>query len=231
MTRRDVSRTSRLLLLGLVFLVLPALTIGLVASRMSGEGDSEATVSSEGRGLTPPRPLGPGEAYVRTVVLPSGDLRVTHWIESSTTLLAVELSLPDVTGVSDVEARNVRVVADGRRVAGSPRITTVPTSYPMLGARSVQVRYRLKGAVERSATSAPGRALTLMTALDVAHEPPPERVTRSFHAPEVLSLACAPTAADAAPEPCGAVDPAGGWTVERTGARVDDRVLAQVSLE
>lgn len=230
MKRPDVSRASRLVLLGLVFLVLPAMTIGLVAGRMGGDEPSAATLESEARGLTPPQPLAPDEAYVRTVVLPSGDLRVTHWIESSTPLLDVDLSLPDVTGAEGVEARNVRVVADGRRVSGAARIATVPASYPLLGALSVQVRYRLKGAVERSEASAPGRALALVTALDVAQEPAPERVTRSLHAPEVLSLACAPVAADATPEPCGALGPAGGWTVERTGARVDDRVLAQVSL-
>ncbi|WP_107768108.1 hypothetical protein [Nocardioides terrigena] len=230
MKRPDPSRASRLLLLGLVFLVLPAMTIALVASRMDGEGSSAATLSSEGRGAPPPQPLAPDESYVRTVVLPSGDLRVTHWIESSATLLDIGLSLPAVTGAAGVEARNVRVLADGRRVSGTARITTVPASYPLLGARSVQVRYRLKGAVERSGASAPGRALALVTALDVTHEPPPQRVVRAILAPEVLSLACAPAVAEGAPEPCGALGPDGGWTVERAGARVDDRVLAQVSL-
>jgi hypothetical protein len=230
MKRPDVNRASRLLLLGLVFLVLPAMTIALVASRMNGEGSSPATLSSEGRGAPPPQPLEADEAYVRTVVLPSGDLRVTHWIESSATLLDIGLSLPSVTGSAGVEARNVRVLADGRRVSGSARITTVSASYPLLGARSVQVRYRLKGAVERSGASAPGRALALLTALDVTLEPPPLRVTHALLASEVLSLACAPAAGDGAPEPCGALGADGGWTVERAGTRVDDRVLAQVSL-
>ena len=223
------SALLRLALLVLVFLVLPATTIALLTDRMGGDGGSVAALGNEARGRTPPRPLGPDATYVRTMVLSSGDLRVVHWIESDDLLLSLGLAVPAVAGAEDVEARNVRVVADGRRVTGPDLIAGYPQSYPLLGAHSVQVRYRLKGAVERSA-SPTGRGLVLVSALDVLQDPAPSHAIRSVLAPEVLSLACAPSTAPTTPAQCGTIDSGGGWSVEQAGERLDERVVAQVSL-
>lgn len=226
----DASRAPRLVLLGLVFLLLPAATLAMVAARRDGSAPREVTLRSQGQELSPDRGVDTDETFVRTRVLPSGDLQVTHWIDSTRLLLTVDLSVPGVTGAEGVSAHHVRVVADGRPVTGPDRITDAPGRFSLLGAHSVEVRYRLTGAVERS-PSVPGRGLALVTSLDVQQEPAPVRVIRSILAPEVLSLACAPTTSQPAPQPCGAVDPGGGWTVELTGDRADDRVLAQVTLE
>ncbi|WP_457207893.1 hypothetical protein [Nocardioides sp. P5_C9_2] len=229
MKRLDASR-ARLLLLGVTFLLLPVATLALLAGHLDGGGvPPAATLSTDGPGRRPPQPLQPGESYVRTVVLPSGDLRVTHWIESDVPLRSVDLAMPAVSGAEAVEVRNVRVVADGRRVTRSRGVASMPEGHPLSGAGSVQVRYRLKGAVEPS-TSTRGRGLALMTSLTVQQDPASVRVFRTVLAPEVLSLACAPTTGRPDPQPCGALDPDGGWTVELAGDRVDDRVLAQVTL-
>jgi hypothetical protein len=178
----------------------------------------------------PPRQLTGGEAYVRTKVLPSGDLSVTQWIESDQLLFGVRIRTPLAVGMKGVAAEDVRVVADGRAVTGPDRISGVPARYAFLGASSVQIRYVLTGATQRS-TSAPGRALVRPAALDVSYDPASERVTKSVMAAEVLALACAPAVVAGDTTPCGTRSSDSEWTVELEGPHVDDRVLAQLTLD
>ena len=217
------------LVVGLVILavlVAAVVVLGIVAYRWADD-DPGAALAGAGE-IDPPVPLASNEEYVVTELLPSGDLMVTHWIESSERLDSVQLARPDISGVAVLRAEQVRVVADGRVAVGAERISSLAGRYLLPRASSVQIRYLLTGAVAFS-SSAPGRALAWPTALDVSYEPTSLRVTRTVIAPEVLSLAC--SSAKNAPRPCGAPGPDGEWTVELDKARADDRVMAQLSID
>lgn len=222
----------RVVVIGLIVLaVAAAATVAFVRMTRGREVAPPTSVSGAPSVVTPPPvPLASGETYVRTEALPAGDLLVTQWIESEQLLFSVLMVRPQVEGAEGVTAQQVRVVADGRIATGREEIRSGrPARYSFLGATSVQISYRLTGALERS-SSAAGRALALLTALDVRYEPDSTKVTRAIAAPEVLSLACASPAARTAPRPCGAPGSAGTWTVEVVGPFAQDRVIAQLSL-
>ena len=80
-------------------------------------------------------------------------------------------------------------------------------------AREVQITYRLIGAVERS-SSAPGRALARLTALDISYDPALRDRDPHRRRAEVLSLACDPRRAGPRRAPCGTRVTEGEWTVE-----------------
>ena len=240
----DDSLVQRAKLLGLVVLLVVATTLVVLGLR-SGPDAPSASFAGSVRQEPVPVPLAQDASYVRTTVLPSGDLEVTHWIESSVVLLTLDLSLPGLpvpeaaeaeataiegTAAAGIAAHDVRVVADGHEATGPESILDTPGTYSFLAGDSVQITYRLSGAVTRS-TSAPGRALVTATALEVASRARTEGVTHAVLAPEVLSLACAPSALPADARPCGAPDPDGGWSVDLDAERLDERVLAQVTLE
>lgn len=179
----------------------------------------------------PPEPVTDGETYVQTRVLRSGELVVTQWIESSRLLFGVTLDLPRVAGMEVLTAEQVEVVANGRNAVGPERISSGQQfTYAFLGTSSVRIRYRLTGAVELS-PSVPGRALARLTALDVTYEPASAQATRTVNAPEVLSLACSAPAQALETRPCGDRVSKGEWTVNLSGQQVDDRVMAQLTLE
>lgn len=230
MSRRPrAPRATRAVLVGTVLLGLLVAGLGVLALRMGSRDAPALTLSSEaGRSTPPPRVVSAGETYVRTVVLASGDVEVTQWIESTLLLFRVELAVPAPSGTTGVGVEDVHVVADGMEATttsdGPRRVYMFP------GSGSVEIRYRLTRAVEPS-PSTPGRGLVRPTALDVSYEPASGLVTRTVVAPEVLSLACAPPEPRAEAAPCGASDDATAWTVNLTGGRTDDRVLAQVTLE
>jgi hypothetical protein len=228
MTDAAGTRGSRARLVGLVLLLGVAGTLAVLGLRPEPDRSSSAALARTVATEPPPAPLQRDAGRVRTVVLPSGELEVTHWIESSSVLLTLDLSVP--AGPEAVEARDVRVVADGHEATGPVRISNGRGTYSFLAADSVQISYRLDGAVVRS-TSAPGRALLAVTALQVTSRARPEAVTLSVTAPEVLSLACAGSATPAQPRPCGAPDADGSWSVELVGDALDDRVVAQVTVE
>ena len=69
----------------------------------------------------------------------------------------------------------------------------------------------------------------MVTSLAVRYVPRVERETRVVRASEVLVLACSPSTGEP-PEPCGKPDGDGEWRVDLTGQRVDDRVVAQLTL-
>lgn len=177
----------------------------------------------------PPVPLAVGQAYIRTELLPSGDLLVTHWIRSSEPLDSMLLSRPDISDQVELKAEQVRVVADGQIVVGPERVSIMAGRYTFASASTVQVEYLLSGAVRLSG-SAPGRALARTSSLDVTYEPASTRVIRSVLAPEVLSLACSRPVRAAPSMPCGNLRSRGEWTVELDGPDARDRVMAQVNV-
>jgi hypothetical protein len=181
-----------------------------------------------GGSAAPPRALARAESYVDTQVLPAGDLVVRQWIRAREPLTALGLELPDVTGAEDLSADQVEVVAGGVVAAGPGRVTAAGATFTFEESTSVQVTYRLEGAVQVS-DSAAGRALAVVTTLDTAYAPRVERETRVVHGPEVLSLACS-RQPDGSPEPCGRGRGDDQWQVDLRGDRVGDRVQAQLNL-
>ena len=111
---------------------------------------------------------------------------------------------------------------------GSAGVGAGRVTYRFAPATTVRLSYVLVGAVTVSDEET-GRALALATALDVRYPHRPAVETRVVRAPAVLALACTPSVRRT-PEPCGTTD-GDGWRVELTGPHVDDRVLAQVTLD
>jgi hypothetical protein len=168
-----------------------------------------------------------GASRTVTQVEPDGVLKVTHWIHADRPLDTIELALPAALTRGSAEAEEVEVLADGRAASGPRAITSFRASYVFPDeATRVLVRYQLTGAVELS-TSAPGRGLATVTALDVsAAQPRDFRIVRS-HA--VLALACA-TSRNAQPAPCGERESDDQWRVRLADGQATTRVLAVVTL-
>jgi hypothetical protein len=170
----------------------------------------------------------PDTSYVVSEVLPSGVVVVHQRISATQPVRVLRLVLPTAAVTEGVSARQVDIVADGDPVVGPATITAGFATYTFAPATDVRIRYRLAGAVETS-DSAPGRALAVVTSLDVRYDPMVERETRVVRASEVLQLACS-SSPEEPPVPCGESDGAGRWRVDLTGESVDDRVLAQLTL-
>ena len=227
---RQLQLVAGLVSLGCGLAAVLIVVVGIGRGWVEGAQPRAPFAGAESHASGPPRHLTGGEAYVMTRVLPSGDLSVTQWIESDQLLFGLRIGPPLAMGMEGVAAEDVRVLADGRAVAGPDRVSGVPARYAFLGASSVQIRYVLTGATERSA-SAPGRALVRPAALDVSYDPASERVTKAVTAPEVLALACTPAVVAGDTKPCGTRSTDSEWSVELEGPRVDDRVMAQLTLE
>jgi hypothetical protein len=195
--------------------------------------DDEADPGEEARTLPfePPVALPVNGSYVETLVLPSGDRKVTHWIRTKVPLFSIKLVAPTLVGIDSgvVTATDVEVAADGRVVPGADSVGSVSQSYQFFGTRSIFVTYVLSGALEMS-TSVDGRALARVTALDLKYVSMGGESVRSVEGAEVLNLACSPSAApDAVPEPCGKPG-SDGWQVRLTGENWNDHVMAQLNL-
>lgn len=227
--RRDNLRevVAHVVVLGVV--VVTALVTSVVGVRL-WTGDPPRSSLARSFESEPPRPLAAGEVYVRTEVLPSGDLNVTHWIESNELLDSVRLLPPEVASSKWVTAEEVRVVVDDAVVPGPRRISVLAARYFFQVASTVQISYRLTGALELSG-SVRGRALARPTALDVlTYERASQHVTQTVIGPRVLALACAPPGRSTTPVPCGTRDSDGQWTVELLGRRALDQVIAALSI-
>lgn len=215
-----------LVVLGLLVVALVLLVVGV---RYWTDDSPRAALPSAAATTSQLVSVPAGQAFVRTEVLPSGELVVTQWIHSKVPLDGVVLSPPGTVGTGRVLVDRVRVRAGDSAVAGAEQILGQPRRYSFPAATSIQITYHLTGAVERS-SSAPGRALARITSLDVSYEPASELVTRSITADEVLSLACAGPGGSSTQTPCGARVAQDEWQVELAGDRAADRVIAQVTL-
>ncbi len=170
-------------------------------------------------------------SYVETVVLPSGEMKVTHWIRTKVPESSIKLMAPVLAGIDSgvVTATEVQVVADGMVVPGADSVEGAGQTYRFVGTKSIYVTYVLSGALERS-TSVESRALARVTALDLRYPSMSGTSVRSVQGAEVLNLACSPPGTpDAAPEPCGKPDP-DGWQVQLAGGNRNDHVMAQLQL-
>ena len=212
-----------------VFIVLAWLAGGSVFALSVALGLQDDPSEPAGSGVAGLAPrLGPGESYVDSRVLPTGEVTVRQWIRPGSAIDSVVLGLPDVPGTARLYADEVEVVADGTPAEGPDRIAGGPATYTFDPTTDVVVRSRLLGAVEVSGSSA-GRALAVATSLETTYSPRAVRETRVVSATAVLSLACARTP-ERSPVPCGQADGTDRWRVETTDARGTDRVLAQVDL-
>jgi hypothetical protein len=210
----------------LVALVLAGVVGVLLFSPLLDTDSEEATPPPEG---TSPVALAPDTSYLVSRVLPGGEVVVRQWLRSAEPVERLRLVLPQAPGTEGMSAIAVDVVADGRKGVGPASITGDEATYEFPPATQLRVRYRLTGALALS-DSAPGRALALATNLDATYGTPLEGETRVISGPQVLNLACSPSA-DEPPVPCGQADSDGRWRVDLVGDRVTDRVMAQLSLE
>jgi hypothetical protein len=174
--------------------------------------------------------LAPDTSWVRSRVLPSGDLVVTHWIRSTRPVRTVTLRTPQVLGLAPdaVHVDQVVLAADGllAPVAGQPHGTDVVT-YRIPATHRLYVRYRLSGALQEAGPD--GRALARITSADVETGSSLVETTRTVVGAQVLALACSSAAPGAVAVPCGSVDD-GRWSVHLGRSDGGSRVMAQLDL-
>jgi hypothetical protein len=212
----------------LVAMVLACLVLSGVAGFLLVTALRDDDPARPAGGPVPTSPARSGTSQVVSEVRASGDVVVHQRIRTTRPIQLLRLELPLAPVGEGMTARQVEIVADGVAVVGPATITDEFATYTFSPATDVRVRYRLTGAVELS-ESAPGRALAVVTSLNVRYVPRVERETRVVRASEVLLLACSQST-DEPPVPCGERDGDGGWRVDLTGERVDDRVVAQLTL-
>jgi hypothetical protein len=202
---------------------------GVVAGALAyGWTTRDGTPPDAEGGWAAPVGLEAGEGYVETRVHGDGTMEVRQWIRADEPLERLRLRVPRVTSAGQLAADSIEVLADGVPVSGRTEISYFNAGYDLGGATEVEVRYRLVGAIERS-DSAAGRALAVATGLETHFSPAPAREVRVVKAPEVLSLACAPSV-DSPPVPCGTPDSAGAWHVDLAGERMSERVVASLTV-
>ncbi len=199
----------------------------LVAGR-----DSEVPDLSLSNNFAPPTHLRPDTSFVRSRVLPSGDLEVTHWIHSRSWMYAVTLDIPQVAGLSprSVSATQVTLASNGLRTIrfASIGIALGMRTFQLPPTHSLYIRYRLSGVVERSFGTS-DRALARITSLDVGTATRLVNTTRTVVGARVLNLACTPDRPTGLTTPCG-TEHGGNWIVRLNGAEETNQVMAQLDM-
>jgi hypothetical protein len=174
--------------------------------------------------------LAPDTSWVRSRVLRSGDLVVTHWIRSSRAVRTVTIRTPHVVGLAPdaVHVEQVVLATDGllSPVEGQPRGTDQVT-YRIPATHRLYVRYQLSGALQRSGPA--GRALARITSADVEIGSSLAETTRTVVGARVLSLACSSARPGAVAVPCGS-DHRGRWSVRLGRSDGASRVMAQLDV-
>jgi hypothetical protein len=214
-----------------VSLLVAVLAAGLVWLWATGRQPEERTVAPpQGHPYAAPVRLAANSSFVRSNVLRSGDVVVTHWIHTGRPVDAVTLQAPRVIGLAPdaVSISGVVVAADGTRMPVSSAVrSTGPTTLAVLPADRLYVRYRLSGVVQVSG-GAGERALARITALDVSTTSPMVRTTLTVGGAEVLALACTPVGQDV-PVPCGR-DTGEYWSARLGRGQQGSQVMAQLNL-
>lgn len=212
-------------------LVAAVAVVGILGWRSFDPGSDESAHLTHADTYEAPVPLRPDTSFVRSRILPSGDIDVTHWIRSRQLLLSVSLTTPEVPGLAPraVRVSDVFVAGDGTPLPGAaPDGSARSTTIVLLPTHRLYLRYRLSGAVEASG-GPHNRALARITSLDVSTTSRLTSTTRTVVGAKVLALACSPIGSREAPTPCGTVDD-GRWTVDLVAEQQESRVMAQLNL-
>jgi hypothetical protein len=223
--RRSV---KRLVLAGVLALEV-AVLLALLVPHVLRDGGTDHTAADR---YAAPAPVPAGTSFVRTQVISSQSLRVTHWIHTDRPVYRVRIDTPQVPGVAAdaLVASGLILASDGRAVPDAKRPTAgAAHTYAVPPGRRIYVTYVLTGAIQHSAPPA-GRALAVLTTLGVTTiQDPVVQTTHSIVGASILTLACSPNRSGAVPRPCGTARN-GSWQVELHAPHTGDRVLAQMDL-
>jgi hypothetical protein len=197
----------------------------------TGQGSEEVVVRARSDPHPAPVHLPPGTSFVRSRMLPSGQLEVTHWIHSRVAVASLTVHTPRTLGLTrgSVSASHFSLAADGTPYPAAwvdeGHSSTHTFRFPT--ASEVFLRYRLAGTVRLGGPD--GRALARITSLAVTTDSAMTRTTLTVTGVRVLALACSAPTATALPQPCGQ-ESDGSWhvTLDRIGSR--ERVMAQLDL-
>jgi hypothetical protein len=216
------------------FGVLAAVTVVLVgvAWFATARHTTSQPQLSHNDSFAPPGHLMPDTSFVRTRVLPSGDLEVTQWIRSRNWVYAVTLSTPRVAGLATgtLSTTGVALGSDGKQTAtlGAQGFEPGTRIFELPPTHSLYIRYRLSGVLEKS-PGASGRALARITSLDVRTRTHLVSTTRTVVGARVLNLACTPDKPNALTTPCG-IEHGGVWSVRLPRGQEGSQVMAQLDL-
>jgi hypothetical protein len=217
---------------GIAAVVVAAVVVaGALVWVAAGRDTEEVVVRAHSAAHAAPVPLPPGTSFVRSRVLPSGGLEVTHWIHARLAVASLTIRTPRTLGLApgSVSASHFFLATDGTPYPavstheGHPGTQTF--RFPM--ANTVYLRYRLAGAVQLS--SPDGRALARITSLEVTTDATIASTTQRVVGARVLALACSAPSATAVPQPCG-VENDGSWSVALDRTERHERVMAQLDL-
>jgi hypothetical protein len=207
-----------------------AVIIGLVTWRELTPRPEDATVGAQPRhGYGAPVHLDRNTSYVRSDILPSGGIEVTHWIRTGRAVQAVQLTVPHVPGLrpAHVHVTHVVLASNGIPATVQPGSFHGNTTIPLPPSHELFIRYRLFGVLEHAAGS-DDRALARITALDVSTAGRLLSTTRTVVGATVLALACT-SQRDAVPVPCGS-NRGGTWATRLGQNQQHSQVMAQVDL-
>jgi hypothetical protein len=223
-------RRGTLVVVAAAVALVTAAVLGWVWINRGGD-DVDRVAPASDHPYSVPLDLKPGTAYVRTRVLPSGDLVVTHWIRTRSLVDSLTVRVPRTLGLDPgaVSVTHVVLAANDASYPVSPtsRIGIRARTFRFPEARTIFLRYRLSGAVEAGGPGGP--ALARITSLDVVPGSRPVPITQVVVGARVLALECTSGPPDSPAVPCGTT-PGGTWTVRLKIVPQPSRVLAQVDL-
>ncbi len=226
MTTPHVGRT----LLVAIAVLAPVAAVGTWATNEWEAGRQHSSSSVDSTSSPTPEPKGAASLLTKVRVRPDGVLRVHQWIRSSVPLTGMVVAAPvdPYLEMGTVTASQLEVEAGGVLVPGVDRVTLDSAVFAFEEARTVQLRYLLSGALERTAGST--RALARVTSLDIFLGPSLMPTTYVFSGAHILNLACSQAASSNPPEACGAQE-GDKWVVRiaEPGAELN-RVMVQLDL-
>jgi hypothetical protein len=212
-------------------LVLVLSLVGTLAFGMFGVGNGDRPAPrAQVVAFQPPVHLPAGDEYVRSRVLPTGDLAVEHWVRARTMITRITLTVPSVPGLDPgrVVARDVELQVDGLDVQVPRTVWQDSDAEVLTAAHRVHISYVLSGVLQRSPAGS-ARALARVTTLDLSTIPDTEQRAVSVTGARVLSMACTAPSPAAVPRPCGERR-ALGWRVDLGTDDHEDVVMAQLDL-
>jgi hypothetical protein len=211
-------------------LAAAAVVVAVLVWWSHSRGTTEQTVAIHGHPYAAPVHLVRGSSFVRSRVLPSGDILVKHWIRTDRPVESMKLQVPRVPGLPRhaLSVSGLVLASNGTLTTASSPVNPVGvTTFALPPTHQLYVSYLLSGVVQSSG-GAGERALARITALDVTTASPVERTTLAVVGAKVLALACTPQGKDM-PTPCGN-DSGGTWSAHLGQAEQGSQVMAQINL-